>query len=210
MMTLGIPGDAVTAVIIGALYIHGLKPGPMLMSETPELFWFTVGSLTLANIFLLIFGLTGIKLFAKIVETPKAILLPLILALLAAGAYAINNNPNDVYWMLGFGVLGYFLKMYGFQVGPVMVGRTREAIVDELAAIVPKGPDLLEWRIDFFEAIGDLARVVATARAIRAAAGGIPVLLTRRNVTEGGSRSRSPSRRSSRCTSRPARRAASS
>lgn len=122
MMTLGIPGDAVTAVIIGAMSIHGLKPGPMLMVETPHLFWFTVGTLVLANGFLLVFGLSGIKLFTKIVETPKPLLLPLILVLSAVGAYAINNNPADVYWMLAFGVLGYFLKMYGFQVGPVILG----------------------------------------------------------------------------------------
>ena len=67
-----------------------------------------------------------------------------------------------------------------------LVGRTAAAIADELAAIVPKRPDLLEWRIDFFEAIGDAQVVVDTALAIRAAAGGIPVLLTRRNATEGG------------------------
>ena len=101
MLTLGIPGDAVTAVIIGALYIHGLKPGPMLMIETPHLFWFCVGNLTLANIFLLPMGLSGIRIFAKIVETPKAILLPLILVLSAVGTYAIQNNPVDIYWMLG-------------------------------------------------------------------------------------------------------------
>ena len=93
MLTLGIPGDAVTAVIIGALYIHGLKPGPMLMIETPHLFWFCVGNLVLANLFLLPMGLSGIKIFAKIVETPKAILLPLILVLSAVGTYAIENNP---------------------------------------------------------------------------------------------------------------------
>jgi putative tricarboxylic transport membrane protein len=76
MLTLGIPGDAVTAVIIGALFIHGLKPGPMLMVETPHLFWFTVGNMVLANIFLLIFGLTGVRVFAKIMECPKSILSP--------------------------------------------------------------------------------------------------------------------------------------
>jgi putative tricarboxylic transport membrane protein len=130
MLTLGIPGDAVTAVIIGALFIHGLKPGPMLMIETPHLFWFTVGSLTLANIFLLIFGLTGIKIFAKIVEIPKPILLPLILILSAVGAYSINNSITDVYWMLGFGVFGYFLKMYGFQVGPVILGMILGPLMD--------------------------------------------------------------------------------
>lgn len=131
MLTLGIPGDAVTAVIIGAMYIHGLKPGPMLMIETPHLFWFTVGSLTLANCFLLVFGLSGIKLFAKIVETPKPILLPVILVLSAVGAYAINNNPVDVYWMLVFGVFGYFLKMYGFQVGPVILGMILGPMMDK-------------------------------------------------------------------------------
>jgi len=67
-----------------------------------------------------------------------------------------------------------------------LVGATREAILDEVAAIVPKAPDLLEWRVDFFAAIGDAQAVIATAQAIRRAAGGIPVLLTRRNVTEGG------------------------
>jgi 3-dehydroquinate dehydratase-1 len=67
-----------------------------------------------------------------------------------------------------------------------LVGATPEAIAGELAAIVPRKPDLIEWRIDFFEAIGDTGRVIDTARAIRAAAAGIPVLLTRRNVTEGG------------------------
>ena len=122
MLTLGIPGDAVTAVIIGALFIHGLKPGPLLLVETPHLFWFTVGNLALANIFLLIFGLTGIRVFTKIVECPKAILISLIIVLSAVGTYAIQNNPSHVYWMLGFGVVGYFLKTYGFQVGPIILG----------------------------------------------------------------------------------------
>lgn len=122
MLTLGIPGDAVTAVIIGALFIHGLKPGPLLLVETPHLFWFTVGNLALANIFLLVFGLTGIRVFTKIVECPKAILISLIIVLSAVGTYAIQNNPSHVYWMLGFGVAGYFLKSYGFQVGPIILG----------------------------------------------------------------------------------------
>jgi len=122
MLTLGIPGDAVTAVFIGALYIHGLKPGPMLMIDTPHLFWFTVGNLVLANIFMLIFGLTGIRIFTKMVELPKGILMPLIIVLSVVGTYAIQNNIIDIYWMLGFGILGYFLKMNGFQVGPIILG----------------------------------------------------------------------------------------
>jgi putative tricarboxylic transport membrane protein len=100
------------------------------MIETPHLFWFTVGSLVLANIFLLIFGLTGIRIFAKVVETPKAILLPLILVLSVVGAYAINNNIVDVYWMLGFGIFGYVLKMYGFPVAPIILGMILGPLMD--------------------------------------------------------------------------------
>ena len=131
MLTLGIPGDAVTAIIIGALFIHGLNPGPMLMIDRPEMFWFMVGNLVLANIFMLIFGLTGIKLFTKIVECPRGILIPLILLLSVVGAYAVNNSVTDVYWMLGFGILGYFMKIYGYQVGPVILGVILSRLIDE-------------------------------------------------------------------------------
>lgn len=131
MLTLGIPGDAVTAIFIGALFIHGLNPGPMLMIEQPHMFWFMVGALFLANIFLLIFGLTGIKIFTKIVEIPKGILIPLIMLLSVVGAYAVNNSITDVYWMLGFGVLGYFLKVYGYQLGPIVLGVILSRLIDE-------------------------------------------------------------------------------
>ena len=131
MLTLGIPGDAVTAIIIGAMFIHGLNPGPMLMIERPEMFWFILGGLSLATIFMLIFGLTGIRIFVKIVELPRAVLFPLILLLSIVGAFAVNNSIMDVYWMLGFGVLGYFMKMYGYQVGPVILGVILSRLIDE-------------------------------------------------------------------------------
>ncbi len=131
MITLGIPGDAVTAIIIGALFIHGLNPGPMLMIDRPEMFWFIVGALVLANIFMLIFGLTGIRIFTKIVEMPRAVLIPIILMLSIVGAFAVNNSITDVYWMLGFGVLGYFMKLYGYQVGPVILGVILSRLIDE-------------------------------------------------------------------------------
>ena len=130
MLTLGMPGDAVTAVIIGALVIHGLNPGPMLMVENPHIFYFTVGNLLLANIFLLIFGMMGIKLFAKFVEMPKAVLIPLILVLCVVGSYSINSSITDVYWMLGFGFIGYLLKIFGFQMGPIILGAILGPIMD--------------------------------------------------------------------------------
>jgi putative tricarboxylic transport membrane protein len=101
------------------------------MIETPHLFWFTVGSLVLANIFLLIFGITGIRVFAKLVEIPKGLLLPIIIIITVVGTYAINNSISDVYWMLGFGIFGYILKMYGFQVGPVILGIILGPLMEE-------------------------------------------------------------------------------
>ncbi|TGN68732.1 C4-dicarboxylate ABC transporter permease [Paracoccus liaowanqingii] len=131
MLTLGIPGDAVTAIMIGALFIHGLNPGPMLMIEQPDMFWFIVSSLALANVFMLIFGLTGIRLFVRIVELPRTVLLPVIMVLSIVGAYAVNNSLTDVYWMLGFGVLGYFMRLYGYPLAPIILGVILSRLLDD-------------------------------------------------------------------------------
>ena len=131
MMTLGIPGDAVTAIMIGALFIHGLNPGPLLMVQQPDMFWFIVSALMIANCFMLLFGLTGIRLFVKVVELPRGLLIPLILLLSIVGAYAVNNRLGDVYWMLGFGVLGYFMRLYGYSLGPVILGVILSRLLDD-------------------------------------------------------------------------------
>ncbi|MBK9444287.1 MAG: tripartite tricarboxylate transporter permease [Comamonadaceae bacterium] len=130
MMTLGIPGDSVTAVLIGALIIHGLRPGPMLMREQPQFFWFVVGALLLANVFLYIFGMTGIRMFSKIVEIPKPIIIPIIVVLTFIGGYSIQNSIADIYWMIGFGVLGYFMKRYNYPVAPMVLGVILSPIID--------------------------------------------------------------------------------
>lgn len=122
MLTLGIPGDAVTAVMISALTIHGLRPGPNLINSSPDLFWLIVACLAFASIFLLVFGLTGIRLFAKIVEIPKSILMPSILILSVIGAFAIRGSVHDILWMFGFGALGYFLKRYDYPIAPIVLG----------------------------------------------------------------------------------------
>ena len=131
MLTLGIPGDAVTAIMIGALFIHGLNPGPLLMTSQPDMFWFIVSSLLLANVFMLIFGLTGIRVFVKIVEMPRTVLLPVILLLSIVGAYAVNNSVTDVYWMIGFGIFGYFLRLYGYPLAPVILGVIMARLLDD-------------------------------------------------------------------------------
>ena len=122
MLTMGIPGDAVTAVILGALVIHGLRPGPMLMVDSPHLFYLIVMQLLISVVFLLIFGLTGVKVFTKLVEIPKGRLMPIIIILSVVGCYAVNNSVQDIIWMVGFGVLGYFLKEFDYPVGPCVLG----------------------------------------------------------------------------------------
>lgn len=130
MMTLGIPGDAVTAVLIGALIIHGLRPGPMLMREQPEFFWMMVGSLVISNVFLYIFGMTGIRMFSRIVEIPKAIIIPIIVVLTMIGGYSIQNSVADIYWMIFFGILGYFMKRYNYPVAAMVLGVILSPIID--------------------------------------------------------------------------------
>ena len=131
MMTLGIPGDSVTAVLIGALIIHGLRPGPMLMREQPEFFWFVVGCLLLSNVFLYIWGMTGIRAFSKIVEIPKPYIIPIIVVLTFVGGYSIQNSITDIYWMIGFGIVGYFMKRYDYPVAPLVLGVILTPIIDE-------------------------------------------------------------------------------
>lgn len=122
MLTLGIPGDAVTAVLIGAMTIHGLKPGPMLMVETPELFWVILGAALVSLIFIIVWGLSAISFFARVILIPKYILMPIIVFFTVIGSYGINNSVHDVYWMIAFGVIGYLLKLYKFPTGPMVLG----------------------------------------------------------------------------------------
>ena len=122
MLTLGIPGDAVTAIIIGALFIHGLKPGPMLMIETPHLFWMIVSCLSIASVALMVLGLISVKPFAKIIEIPKEIVMPVVIILSVIGTYAIQNSVVDIFYMIGFGIIGYFLRLYGYATGPMVLG----------------------------------------------------------------------------------------
>lgn len=145
MLTLGVPGDAVTAVILGGLMIHGLTPGPLLIPTQPDLFWVIVGAGILSSIFVFVWGMLGVKAFARVVLIPKHLLLPIIAFLTVVGAYAIRNSVIDIYWMIGFGIVGYFMKKYryptgpmvlGMILGPLMEGNFRRAIMMEEGSIL--------------------------------------------------------------------------
>lgn len=130
MLTMGIPGDSVTAVLIGTLTIHGLRVGPMLMTQQPHLFNSLVMFMLLANVFLLIFGLTGVRIFAKLAEVPRHILIPVILVISVVGSYSISGKMIDVAFTLGFGLLGYIMKYFCFPVGPLILGLILGPIIE--------------------------------------------------------------------------------
>lgn len=122
MLTLGIPGDAVTAVILGALLMHGVRPGPDLFEKQTHLFSAIFLGLLVANLLVLPIGLAGAKLFAQTVCAPRHYLFPLIVVLCVVGSYAINNSLFDVGVMLLFGVVGWALRQAGFPVAPLVLG----------------------------------------------------------------------------------------
>lgn len=131
MLAFGIPGDSYAAIVIGAMTIHGLTPGPTLMNRNPEIVAIISGGLLLANIFLLPVGLSGVKIFAKIIEIPKQYLVPVIISLCTIGAYAINRSMLDVYVMILFGVLGYYMKSHDYPVGCTVLGLILCDLIEE-------------------------------------------------------------------------------
>ncbi|WP_258358719.1 tripartite tricarboxylate transporter permease [Moorella sulfitireducens] len=121
MLTLGIPGDPGTAILLGALLIHGLQPGPLLFQNNADVVYGIFAALFIANILTLIVQWFGIRLFVKILQVPKTILLPAIMVLTIVGSFAVRNNLFDVYVMAVFGVIGYFLERYDFPTTPVIL-----------------------------------------------------------------------------------------
>ena len=122
MLTLGVPGDAATAVLMGALTIHSLQPGPLLFQERPDLVHEIFAGMISANIAFVVVGLLGAKVFASLVRVDKRILVPIVCLLSLIGAYAIDNNPMDVWVTLVFGVIGWLMQRYGFPVSPLVLG----------------------------------------------------------------------------------------
>lgn len=121
-LALGIPGSATTAVILGALMVHGLRPGPHLFTQTPELLYAIFASMLAANFMFLGLGLFAAKLFARVTLIPKAFLWPAVFSLALVGSYSLQQSFLDVWIMAIFGVIGYVGKRYGFSAAPVIMG----------------------------------------------------------------------------------------
>ncbi|HXZ35701.1 MAG TPA: tripartite tricarboxylate transporter permease [Thermodesulfobacteriota bacterium] len=121
LLTLGIPANVVMAILLGALMIHNITPGPMLVKEHPQLFWGVISSMYLGNIMLLVLNLPLIGLWVQLLRVPYSLLFPLILFICLIGAYVINNSAVDVAIMFIFGVLGYFMRKFDYEPAPMVL-----------------------------------------------------------------------------------------
>jgi len=121
MMALGIPGDPITAILIGALLVHGLAPGPMLFVERPDFAYTIIFSFFWSNIFTLAIALLGVRLLVKVLDAPKAVLIPAIAVLCAIGSFALRNSFFDTYVMFAFGLLGLMMRWLGMPVVPLIL-----------------------------------------------------------------------------------------
>jgi len=121
MLTLGIPGDPITAILLGALLIHGLIPGPLLFQQSARFVYSVFWAYLLANLMNLVLTFSTIKLWVKVLKVPEKILLPIILILCVVGTFALRNTFFDTGIMFCFGLLGYFMRKYGFPIVPMLL-----------------------------------------------------------------------------------------
>ncbi|WP_434291180.1 tripartite tricarboxylate transporter permease [Celeribacter sp. SCSIO 80788] len=121
-LTLGVPGDVVMAVLIGALMIHGITPGPDFISGHAPMFWGLVASFWIGNVMLLILNIPLIGIWVRMLSIPPRILYPIMIVLVCVGVYSIRNNIFDIYIMLGCGVVGYVLTLFNFPTAPLLLG----------------------------------------------------------------------------------------
>ena len=120
LLTLGIPGNASIAMIFAALLIQGIRPGPLLVTEKPEVFWGLVASMYIGNLMLLVLNLPLIGLWVKLLRVPYSLLAPLILTFVIVGAYSVNNSIFDVGITIAFGLFGYLMRKFDFEPAPLV------------------------------------------------------------------------------------------
>jgi len=119
---LGIPGSAVSAIMMGALILHGIQPGPLLIVEFPDLVYGVFVAFFLAHFFMLGIQLYGIRLFVRLTRVPLYVLVPSILVFCSVGSFSIHNRFFDIWVLFIFGLLGYLMKKYEFPLAPTILG----------------------------------------------------------------------------------------
>lgn len=131
LLTLGVPGGATTAVLLGAFIMFGLQPGPMLFREHPDLVWGLIDSMYIGNVMLLILNLPLIALFTRLLYIPNGLLYPLILMISVIGAFAVNGSTVDLHLMLGFGLLGYVFDKLDIPIPPLLLAVVLGEIMEQ-------------------------------------------------------------------------------
>lgn len=121
LLSLGIPGSGTTAVMLGAFLVLGVQPGPLLMTDRPEIFWGIIASMYLGNIFLLVLNLPLIPYLAKILSIPRPLLISLVIMFSLIGVYSISFNVFDLYMLLVFGALGFAMRVFSFPAPPFIL-----------------------------------------------------------------------------------------
>jgi putative tricarboxylic transport membrane protein len=121
LFSLGIPSNSVTALLLGALMIHGVQPGPLLVVKHPDVFWGTIISMYIGNVMLLVLNLPLIGLWVKVLKIPLRILYPFIFLFCIIGAYSVNNQIFDIFIMIFFGIIGYLFQRYGYEAAPLVM-----------------------------------------------------------------------------------------
>jgi len=174
MLTLGIPGSATTAIMLGGLMMWGLRPGPLLFEKNPEFVWGLIASQYIANVMLLILSTAAIPLFVRALRIPYGILMPLIVVFCITGAYSLKNSVFDIGTMLVFGVLGYAMKRLGYSpaalVLALVLGPMAERALRQSLIISDQGAAIFFMRpiSGVLMAAAILAVVVPAARALSA------------------------------------------
>jgi putative tricarboxylic transport membrane protein len=131
LLTLGIPANPVMAILLGALMIHGLQPGPLLMKNAPELFWGIIASMYVGNAMLLVLNLPLIGIWTRLLRVPYALLFPFVLLFCLIGSYSVSNNVGDGIIMWVFGVLGYLLKKFDYEAAPLILAMVIGPMMEE-------------------------------------------------------------------------------
>jgi len=130
-LVFGIPGDSITAIVIGVLFMKGLRPGPMIFERQPEIVYAVYLAFILANLLMIPFGYLAIKASSQMLRVPKNILMPAILMFCIVGSFAINNSIFDIGTMLLMGVVGYFMEANGYPVAPIVLGLVLGPILEQ-------------------------------------------------------------------------------
>lgn len=131
LLTMGIPGSGTTAVMMGALMMFGIRPGPLLFEQYPDVVWGLIASMYVGNAMLLVLNLPLVGLFVRIIFVPRKILLPMVLGFSMLGIYSLDSNPLDLILMAIFGLIGYFMKKYDFPAAPVVLALVLGDLIEQ-------------------------------------------------------------------------------